>query len=64
VNWAFLWQDPGSPLRIRRGEPIQYARFNGESAQATIRLRPVPYSAAIDDALSGRAPAATLPQPD
>lgn len=64
VNWAFLWQDPAVPLRIRRGEPIQYARFNGDSAQATIRLQPVPYSAAIADALAGRTAAVALPQPD
>ena len=59
VHWAFLWQEPARPLRIARGAPIQYLRCNGDTPATPVRLRPLPYSATIAQALAAGSLAAT-----
>ena len=44
VPWSFEWRDLSRPLRIRRGDPIQYIRLHTKRQDETFRLRRVDYT--------------------
>jgi hypothetical protein len=43
LPWVFDWQDRSQPIRIRRGDPLQYVRFMVDDPDARFEIEQIPF---------------------
>lgn len=51
INWGFEWRDITKKIHIKRGDPLLYVRFNPRDRNDTIKLKEVPVTDDIKEAI-------------